>query len=191
LCHYFFPTNTKWQINSNDAFVYKFLRCSNIFWLNFDFLTRQYWFYFIIALELQHIHKNENISFSGCAMIKSWNFLKKIIFNFKLFHHFEFSKKVLFLTKVNKKRKIDKNHFWKYWVRNKNIFDAILNTAAILNFYYWQQIFYNQIKTFYPSVPLPKYHEFLCKKSAVLNFLAILNFEEKLFLCELWTVCKI
>jgi hypothetical protein len=78
-----------------------------------------------------------------------------------------------------------KYHFCKYWVKNINILDAILKIDAILVFPDWQQIFiqkngvssiiHPKIQTFHPVVPLLK-NEFLCKKSALLNFLAILNF---------------
>jgi hypothetical protein len=55
------------------------------------------------------------------------------------------------------------------------------NIATILNLLDWQQIFYNKtvfeaylkIKTIH--LALQKNHEFLCKKSAMLNFSASLN----------------
>jgi hypothetical protein len=40
--------------------------------------------------------KNENISFSGSAIIKSWSFLKNIIFHINFFRYFEFSRKIFF-----------------------------------------------------------------------------------------------
>jgi hypothetical protein len=101
-------------------------------------------FYFTIS-------KNENILFSGCSIVKFWNCLKKIIFQIKLFRHFEFSRKsfsikVSFLPKILEKQKknTQTHHFWKYWVININIFDAILNSDGILIFQDWQQISNNR-----------------------------------------------
>jgi hypothetical protein len=42
------------------------------------------------------ISKNEYILFSGCAKIKSWNFLKSTISDDKFFRHLEFSRNKVF-----------------------------------------------------------------------------------------------
>jgi hypothetical protein len=42
-----------------------------------------------------------------------------------------------------------------------------------------------KIRSFHSAVPLPKNHEFLCKKSAMLNFSALLEFlRKKIFFIE-------
>jgi hypothetical protein len=58
-------------------------------------------------------------------------------------------------------------------VKNKKCFRRHLGLRRIIT--------YPKIKTFYSAVPQSKIHEFLCKKSSILNFSAILNFYEKKF----------
>jgi hypothetical protein len=110
--------------------------------------------------------------------------LKNIIHHIKLFGHFEFSRKKYFqFYFYPKKRKVDENSIfensekYKHFRRHLEYSRHLELSRLVTNFLQYnsvRSITYPKIKTFH-SVVLLKNHKFLCKKSAILNFSAILR----------------
>jgi hypothetical protein len=112
---------------------------------HFNFLLWQHWFYFIIAYQncKKWEHFNQRL-WHNKILIFFWKISSFILFYSAILNFHEKRFRIIVLSLPKTKKNWQKYHFWKYWVKNINIFDAILNTAAILNFHDWQQMFYNR-----------------------------------------------